>query len=314
MEKENNTHTVNSLVKKWNTQQALDAFSKLAAQMKKKSVGAPIGATCASRVWSVQDFEIGKPLGRGKFGHVYLAREKKTHFIVALKILPKSRLDGSQGQEQLRGEIEIQSNLRHPNILRLYGHFYDDEKIYLILEYAPKGELFRYINKNVLSETTCSTMFLQVVDAIIYCHSKKVIHRDIKPENILIGLNGEMKLGDFGWSKHSPSSRRQTLCGTPDYLAPEIVDGQTYDEKVDVWSLGILLYELFTGRTPFEAADQEAVFRLISKAEFSFPSYIPSDARDLMQKLLVRNPSLRIPLANISTHSWVIRCLKKRKG
>ena len=130
---------------------------------------------------------------------MYLAREKKSQFIVALKVLFKAQLQQSNVEHQLRREVEIQAHLRHQNILRLYGYFYDKEKIYLILEYAAKGELYRELQRQgKFSEAQTATYMVQLARALAYCHSKHVIHRDIKPENLLVGLNGELKIADFG--------------------------------------------------------------------------------------------------------------------
>ena len=187
--------------------------------------------------WELKDFEIGKPLGNGKFGRVYLAREIRTKFIVALKVLEKEQIKTADVGNQIKREIEIQSHLRHPNILRLYGYFYDEKRVYLIIEYASNGELFKLLREfNHFDEKTSAKYISKLCDAVSYCHSKHVIHRDIKPENILIGSNGELKIADFGWSVHAPSSRRKTLCGTLDYLPPEMVEGNDHEETVDILS------------------------------------------------------------------------------
>ena len=205
-----------------------------------------------NRTWYLKDFDLGKPLGRGKFGSVYLAREKKSKFVVALKVLFKSQLIKSNVEHQLRREIEIQSHLRHPHILRLYGYFHDESRVYLILEYAPRGEMYKELQKQQrFSEETTATYIAELADALKYCHSKNVIHRDIKPENLLMGLKGELKIADFGWSVHAPSSKRQTLCGTLDYLPPEMITGSHHDASVDLWALGILCYEFLVGKPPF---------------------------------------------------------------
>eukprot|EP00983_Pelagomonas_calceolata_P050139 1141825-Pelagomonas_calceolata.AAC.1 len=134
------------------------------------------------RRWTLADFDIGKPLGKGKFGNVYLAREKVSHYIVALKVLFKAQLQSSNVEHQLRREIEIQTHLRHPNILRCFGYFYDKEKVYLILEYAARGELYKELQKVVrFSEQRTATYVVQLARALQYCHAKHVIHRDIKP-------------------------------------------------------------------------------------------------------------------------------------
>lgn len=258
--------------------------------------------------WSLNDFEIGKPLGRGKFGAVYLAREKKTKYIVAIKVLQKSQLLKAGVEHQLRREIEIQSHLRHRNILRMYGYFYDSKRIYLILEYSPGGELYKKLTaKGRFSDETSARYISDLSEALDYCHEKHVIHRDIKPENLLVGAYGELKIADFGWSVHAPTSRRNTLCGTLDYLPPEMVEGREHDEQVDVWALGVLLYEFLVGNPPFEAETHSATYRRISRVDLVFPPGISSDAQDLIRKMLQKDPRKRLSLKSIPTHPWVVR-------
>ena len=258
------------------------------------------------KIWKLTDFDIGKPLGKGKFGNVYLAREKKSRYIVALKVLFKSQLQKSQVEHQLRREIEIQSHLRHPNILRLYGYFYDSTRVYLILEYAPCGELYKELTKNkYFDEKRAAKYIAQLADALKYCHEKKVIHRDIKPENLLLGLKGDLKIADFGWSVHAPSSRRTTLCGTLDYLPPEMIEGHEHDEKVDLWSLGVLCYEFLVGKPPFEAEGHSETYRRISRVDLRFPSYVSTLAKDLVTKLLQKRPKDRLSLPEVLQHPWI---------
>ncbi|CAI9584122.1 unnamed protein product, partial [Staurois parvus] len=172
--------------------------------------------------FSMDDFQIGRPLGKGKFGNVYLARHKETKYILALKVLFKSQLEKEGVEHQLRREIEIQSHLRHPNILRMLNYFHDRKRIYLMLEFAPRGELYKELQKcGRFNEQRSATFIEELADALQYCHERKVIHRDIKPENLLMGYKGELKIADFGWSVHAPSLRRRTMCGTLDYLPPE---------------------------------------------------------------------------------------------
>jgi serine/threonine protein kinase len=262
--------------------------------------------------WSLSDFEIGKPLGQGKFGRVYLAREKESKFIVAIKAMSKSQLKKAQFEHQLRREIEIQSHLRHPNILRLYGYFYDNAKVYLILEFCVGGELYKKLQaEKKFDEKRSARMIVQLANALKYCHAKHIIHRDIKPENLLLGKNGEIKLADFGWSIHAPSSRRTTMCGTLDYLPPEIVTHQPHDEKADIWSLGILLFEFLCGYAPFEATTHALTYERITAVDLVFPHWVREDARDLITKILVRTPAERISLKDIKRHPWFLRVLKQ---
>nr|XP_014333428.1 PREDICTED: aurora kinase B isoform X3 [Bos mutus] len=145
----------------------------------------------------------------------------------------------------------------------------------------------------------------ELADALTYCHAKKVIHRDIKPENLLLGLRGELKIADFGWSVHAPSLRRKTMCGTLDYLPPEMIEGRTHNEKVDLWCIGVLCYELLVGNPPFESASHNETYRRIVKVDLKFPPSVPLGAQDLIYKLLKHNPSERLPLAQVSAHPWV---------
>ncbi|KAJ8358914.1 hypothetical protein SKAU_G00154390 [Synaphobranchus kaupii] len=263
--------------------------------------------------WSLDSFDIGRPLGKGKFGNVYLARERQSKVILALKVLFKKQLEKAGVEHQLRREVEIQSHLRHPNILRLYGYFHDDSRVYLILEFAPKGELFSELQRcGRFDEQRAATYIMELADALHYCHTKKVIHRDIKPENLLLGANGELKIADFGWSVHTPSSRRSTLCGTLDYLPPEMIEGKTHDEKVDLWSLGVLCYEFLVGKPPFETKTHEETYRKISRVEFSYPDYVSDGSRDVINKLLKHNPLHRLPVQGVLTHPWVMEYSTKQ--
>ncbi|KAI1417590.1 kinase-like protein [Hypoxylon sp. FL1857] len=264
-------------------------------------------------------FEIGRPLGKGKFGRVYLARERTSGFICGLKVLHKSELQQGRVEKQVRREIEIQSNLRHPNILQLFGHFHDSKRIFLILEFAGKGELYKHLRReNRFPEWKASQYIAQMASALRYLHRKHVIHRDIKPENILMGIHGEIKLSDFGWSVHAPNSRRQTMCGTLDYLPPEMLksgsEDNYYNEKVDLWSLGVLAYEFLVGEAPFEDTPVMTQ-RRIRKADMTIPSFVSPEARDLIKRLLVLDPDKRIPLEQVQTHPWILKhCVKGERA
>ncbi|XP_046382562.1 aurora kinase C-like [Ischnura elegans] len=258
--------------------------------------------------WSLNDFEVGKPLGRGKFGRVYLAREKETHLIVALKLLFKSQLMKGEIEHQLIREIEIQSHLSHPNILKMFTYFHDQRRVFLVLEYAAGGELYTEMNKqpgNRFSEARSAKYVYQVADALNYCHENKVIHRDIKPENLLLTIGGNVKIADFGWSVHAPSLSRKTMCGTLDYLPPEMVIGERYCEFVDNWCLGVLCYEFLVGHPPFESKDHNTTYLRIRRVDLKFPPHVEDGPKDLISKLLQRVPKKRLPLPEVMEHFWI---------
>jgi len=250
-------------------------------------------------------------LGKGKFGNVYLARERKSKYIGAIKLLFKSQLIKNSVEKQLLREIEIQSHLRHPNILRMFGYFWEKEKIYLILEFAAQGELYKILKKQpggCFDERKTVKYVSELASALQYCHERKVIHRDIKPENLLLDLQGNLKIADFGWSVHAPSSRRQTMCGTLDYLPPEMVDPNVdeYDYNVDLWALGVLCYEFLVGNPPFETESHQDTYRRILNVDIKWPVPFPDGGKDLIKKLLKRKPTDRLPLSDVLIHAWII--------
>lgn len=258
--------------------------------------------------WSLDDFEVGAPLGRGKFGRVYLAREKNTHFMVALKTLYKMELMKGRVEKQVMREIEIQTHLRHPHILQLLTYFHDRKRIYLVLEFAAGGELYKELKRQPggrFNEHLSAKYTYQVADALEYCHKNDVIHRDIKPENLLLTYDGNVKLADFGWSVHAPSSKRNTLCGTLDYLPPEMVTGQTYDIYVDHWCLGILCYEFLVGNPPFLSDSQQETYTKIKTLNLKWPQVITPGAKDLISKLIKRKSTERISMAAVKKHFWI---------
>ncbi|KFY37349.1 hypothetical protein V494_04785 [Pseudogymnoascus sp. VKM F-4513 (FW-928)] len=256
-------------------------------------------------------FEIGRPLGKGKFGRVYLAWERSSGFICALKVMHKDEIKSNGVEKQFQREVEIQCNLRHPNILQLYSHFHDSKRIFLILEFAKKGELYKHLRRERrFPEWQAATYIAQMASALKFLHKKHVIHRDIKPENILVGIHGELKIADFGWSVHAPSNRRTTMCGTMDYLAPEIVNHYTYNTAVDLWSLGVLMYELLVGEAPFEDTPV-LTYKRIVRRDMTVPSFVSPEAKDLINSLLVVNPERRMPLEDVQKHPWIIKHCKK---
>lgn len=190
------------------------------------------------KTWTLDDFLIQEKAGNGQYGIVYRAVEKISKYEVALKAINISKIAEHDFFNQTKSEIEIHYRLRHPNILRLFGYFYDDQSVYVVLEYAPYGNLYQKIKRERnLSEDLARSILKQLVNALIFMRDRNIIHRDIKPENILLcDSKGTIKLSDFGWATKALNSNRLTFCGTADYVAPELVHSVPYDYKIDLWA------------------------------------------------------------------------------
>lgn len=218
-----------------------------------------------------ESFTFVALIGTGSFGKVYKVSSKATNQIYALKVLSKNQISSLKLTEQLKNEITILSRCNHENIIKLYAVFEDKGYIFLITELANDSSLFSKLRKTrKFSESTTAGYMADIIQALVYLHSQKpiILHRDIKPENILIN-NSKCKIADFGWS-NVEDDFRNTFCGTPDYLAPEMIQGTGHNEKLDVWTAGILMYELLHGVPPFT------------------PKEKPSDPR-LMQRMIEKN-------------------------
>ncbi|CEP10264.1 hypothetical protein [Parasitella parasitica] len=251
--------------------------------------------------WTTKDFLVGHNLGTGKFGTVYIAREKRSGQVVALKMLKKQELEEAGVVPFLKREIEIQGHLNHPNITRLYGYFHNEENIYLVLEYAGDSDLYTCLASfKRFTEAETVNYIIEIADALAYMHKLGVFHRDIKLENT-----------DFGWAVYDPKPRRNTFCGTLDYLPPEMIKNQTHNESVDSWALGILCYELLVGKPPFEkektctAEDLEKTYERIIQAKIEFPDDISVNARNFISKLLQKEPLFRMKLSDIESDPWI---------
>lgn len=292
------------------TSKTCEASSTFRVQIKNMNEGVSKENQAFSTL-TVQDFEVGGTLGHGRFGHVYLARHISSNYVCALKRIAKSQCMKDDDEKFIRRELETHQNLVHRNILKLLSWFHDDRDIYLVLEYAPGGSLYSKLKKQPkgrFDEPTAAQYIAQMAEALRYMHSKSIMHRDIKPENILLGLYNEIKLADFGYSVHSSSGTRSTLCGTLDYLSPEMAimmlkPGQSkefYTKAVDQWSLGILMYELLVGKPPFEMRSSAATKKRIAAFKgkgLKFPGHVSKHAEELIIEVRLLSLSVRIRIA-----------------
>ncbi|KAI3918120.1 hypothetical protein MKX01_041440 [Papaver californicum] len=238
-----------------------------------------------------------------------MTREKKHQYICALQVIYRCQVEKYNLLPQLKREMEIQNTLDHLNILSLYGWFGDDTRIFLILEYAARGDLYGLLSKTGhLTEKQAATYIASLAKALSYCREKHIIHRDNKPENLLLDHEGRLKLADFGWSVQS-ENRRHTMCGTLDYLAPEMAENKGHDYSVDTWTIGVLCYEFLFGLPPFEAETQSDTLKRIMKIDYSFPLThdVSLEATNFVCLLLVKDPSKRLPLSKILVHPWIIK-------
>lgn len=256
---------------------------------------------------TIDDFELGKPLGIGRYGQVWLAKHKKTGYIVSLKMILMSNLKTLIDVKNLRREVEIHLAMEHENILKMYGYFYDSLRIYFIQEYAGKGDVWRELHeRGNFSEEKSSRYILDICNALEYMHKLNVIHRDIKPENILIGCDERLKLSDFGWSVYNHDKKRTTFCGTAEYLPPEICKDDTYDFHADIWCIGILCYELCTGITPFAGKHNlKTIKQKIMSEDLEFPVYLSDECVDFIKKCCQKDPARRITIEEAKNHYFI---------
>lgn len=256
-----------------------------------------------------QNYELGRLLGQGTFAKVYYARSIRTNQSVAIKAIDKEKILRVGLVDQIKREISVMRIVKHPNIVHLYEVMATKSKIFFVMEYAKGGELFNKVAKGRLKEEVAWMYFRQLINAVDFCHSKGVYHRDIKPENLLLDENENLKISDFGLSALAESKRQDgllhTTCGTPAYVAPEVINRKGYDgAKADIWSCGVVLYVLLAGYLPFHDSNLMELYRKIGKADFKCPSWFTPEVRRLLCKILDPNPSTRISIAKIKESSW----------
>lgn len=253
-------------------------------------------ASSAKKKMSVESFELVSVLGRGTYGKVQLVRLKETGHLYAMKSMSKQQLADSDQIQQTITEKNVLIEIQHPFLVSAHFTFQDETKIFMVLDYVPGGELFgRLKEERVFSEERVRIYSAEILLGLGHLHKLGYIYRDLKPENILVDRNGHLKITDFGLAKKTEGGGQTgTFCGTPEYLAPEMLLQQPYDKAVDWWSFGILIYEMLVGIPPFYDENVNTMYRAIVQDPVRYPASVSANAKDIISKLLDRNPKSRL--------------------
>ncbi|CAL4091417.1 unnamed protein product [Meganyctiphanes norvegica] len=258
---------------------------------------------------SIEEFSIEREIGHGGFATVYKAKCLNTNRNVAIKKINKSSISSRGLTDRVRQEVSIHSKLDHPSILNLYTFFEDHHYVYLILELCDRGELYKHIKSlnRVLTENESRQYLGQVVGGMLYLHSQSIMHRDLTLTNLLLDDNGNIKIADFGLATQlaRPGDRHTTMCGTPNYISPEVATRSSHGLEADVWSIGCMLYTMLVGQPPFDTHGIKSTLTKVVIGEYKIPSHVSSDACDLISKCLQKNPRERIPLQKILHHPYM---------
>ncbi|XP_055530528.1 serine/threonine-protein kinase PLK4 isoform X2 [Wyeomyia smithii] len=263
----------------------------------------------------IEDFEVYDLLGKGGFACVYRAKCRRTGIHVAIKMIDKKMMQSAGMANRVRQEVSIHSRLKHPSILELYTFFEDANYVYLVLELAENGELQRYLRetKKTFSEHEAATVLKQVVEGLLYLHSNHILHRDMSLANLLLTKHMTLKISDFGLATQlsRPDEKHMTLCGTPNYISPEVASRASHGLPADVWGLGCMLYTFLVGKPPFDTAGVKSTLTKVVMSNYNVPSYISQEARDLIDQLLKKNPAERMRLEQVLQHPFMRKALDK---
>lgn len=265
---------------------------------------------------TIEDYEILEHLGKGGFAQVYRARCRITGQFIAIKMIDKASMARAGMVARVRQEVMIHSRLKHPAILELYTFFEDAHYVYLVLELAHNGELAKHfkLGSRGLSEKAAADIFKQVLSGVLYLHTHNIIHRDLSLNNLLLTKNFTVKIADFGLATqlNEPDEKHVTMCGTPNYISPEVASREVHGLPADVWGLGCMLYTLLVGSPPFHTQHVKTTLNKVINADYKIPSELSMPAQDLLQKLLCKDPTKRITLKGIIEHPFLSNISNKQ--
>jgi len=269
-------------------------------------------------------YKLREEIGRGNYATVRRANKldaAANEKDVAVKVVKKARLDPEE-TKGLQDEIRLLLHVDHPHIVKMYEVFVSKKNVYLIMELLEGGEMFdRIVSERHFSEQIAAFAIVQILDALVYCHAKGICHRDLKPENLLYSTKepkSKVVIGDFGLAKDAGDDPMSTCCGTPQYVAPEVLKGKEYGVEVDCWSLGVILYILLCGYPPFYADTHPRLYQVIQSGKYSFDEddwgSISDEAKNLIVQLLDMNPATRITAKDAKDHKWLTKAATNDKA
>ncbi|KAK8853943.1 hypothetical protein M9Y10_016491 [Tritrichomonas musculus] len=259
----------------------------------------------------IGNYELLELLGTGSFSSVWLAKHKITNYNVAIKIVNHRTLLSAESKMRFNKELSLLKQLHHPFIAELFEIIEDNDAIYVVMENVERGNLLDYINsQGTLDEHKARRYFSQLMSALDYLHNKKfIVHRDLKAENILIDKYDNIRLIDFGFSSEFSKFKPEltTACGSPAYAAPEMIQGYPYTKSADIWSAGVVLYAMVAGVLPFDDENTQTILQKIVYTDVVYPPTMSRSLIDLLKRLLIKNPSKRLSISQISQHPWLIQ-------
>ncbi|KAJ3314741.1 hypothetical protein HDV04_005747 [Boothiomyces sp. JEL0838] len=261
----------------------------------------------------INGYDLKEVIGKGGFGIVYRAISKSSGSLgkqVAIKLINKLQMKKANLTKRVANEVEIHWQLRHSSILELYNYFEDSEYVYLVMEYCSNGNMYEYLQSvGYLKEEKVRRVMEQLVDGLLYLHSNGIIHRDLKLSNLLLTDCGNLKIADFGLAVKlsDPDGEQKTMCGTPNYISPEIVSRNPYGLSSDVWAVGCLMVTLLTGSPPFQDAAVKNTLDKVSRVEYTLPDFLSREAKDLINNMLQKDPKKRLLLTEIQRHDFFKR-------